>query len=94
MGALSTLKRNGRLDPRQWPDGAACPLMDRLFNRLDGAYSGTAGARPLPIRRQLPTGEKRGRKPRGRGIDGRRKRNAESSSAAGATTGCRASLSS
>lgn len=38
MGALSTLKRNGWLDPRQWPDGAACSLMDRLFNRLDGAY--------------------------------------------------------
>lgn len=38
MGALSTLKRNGWLDSRQWPDGADCSLMDRLFNRLDGAY--------------------------------------------------------
>ena len=26
-------------NPRQWPDGAACSLMDRLFNRLDGALS-------------------------------------------------------
>jgi len=38
MGALSTLKRNGWLESRKWPDGAACSLMDRLFNRMDGTY--------------------------------------------------------
>ena len=38
MGALSTLKQNGWLESRKWPDGSSCSLMDRLFNRMDGTY--------------------------------------------------------
>lgn len=38
MGALSTLNRAGWLEPRRWPDGAECSLIDRLYNRMDGTY--------------------------------------------------------
>ena len=85
-GTVSLIPGSGRMGP-------LVRLMDRLNQPPRWRSTETAGARPLPIRRQLPTGEKRAEAFEEEGLTVEEVKRGIVD-AAGTTTGRRASLSS